>query len=83
MQGYVHTINRRRGLAAIATDGDGYTIIEVLGGDSISIGDQLEWDDEKSVGSAIYLNLTKAVQIRVNVHGHGIVESRVRQHLRL
>jgi hypothetical protein len=82
MQGYVHTINRRRGLVAIATNEHGYTIIEMVAGDSINIGDQMEWEDN-SLGRATYTNLTKAMQISVNVHGHGIPEARVRQKLRL
>jgi hypothetical protein len=82
MQGYVHTINRRRGLVAIATDGHGYTIIEVLGSELISIGDQVEWDDN-SLDREIFTNLTKGIQINVKVHGHGIPETRVRQKLRL
>jgi len=83
MRGYVHTINRRRGLVAIATDGHGYTIIEMLGSDMISLGDWLEWPEDHSLGSATYTNLTKAIQINVNVKYHGLTEARVRRMLRL
>jgi hypothetical protein len=83
MRGYVHTINRRRGRVAIATDGHGYTIIEMLGSDNISIGDWLEWPDDHYLGSATYTNLTKAIPISVNVRCHGVPETVVRRMLRL
>jgi hypothetical protein len=35
MTGYVHSINRRRGLVAIATAGHAFTIDELLGSDPI------------------------------------------------
>jgi hypothetical protein len=83
MTGYVHTINRRRGLVAIATDGHGFTIVEMLGSDPIHLGDRLEWDDALALGSAIYRNQTKLTKISVNVQGHGVHEARVRMKLKL
>jgi hypothetical protein len=83
MTGYVHTINRRRGLVAIATEGHGFTIIELLGSDPIHLGDRLEWDNAAVLGSAVYHNRTKATTLNVNVQSHGVLESRVRQRLRL
>jgi hypothetical protein len=83
MTGYVHTINRRRGRVAIATDGNGFTIIELVGSDPISIGDQLEWSNDTALGRAAYRNLTTGTALDVNVLAHGVPEARVRQQLRL
>jgi hypothetical protein len=82
MTGYVHTINRRRGLVAIATEGSGFTIVELLGSDPINLGDRLEWPND-TLGSAVYVNLTKGLKVRVNVQGHGVPETQVRQRLQL
>ena len=76
MKGHVHIINRRRGLVAIATEGHGFTIVELLTSDPISLGDRLEWHDDR-LGPATYLNLTRATKHSVNVHAHGVPESRV------
>jgi hypothetical protein len=83
MTGYVHTINHSRGLVVIATEGHGFTIVELLGSDPIHLGDRLEWDDASALGSAVYHNRTKATRINVNVQTHGVLESRLRQRLRL
>jgi hypothetical protein len=82
MRGYVHTINRRRGLVAISTD-RGFTIIELLGNDPIHLGDRLEWDEDIALGNATYRNLTKGTATQVNVHAHAVHGSRVRQRLKL
>jgi hypothetical protein len=82
MPGYVHTINPRRGLVAIATDGHGFTIIELVGSDLISIGDQLEWPNDTALGRAVCRNLTKGTAADVNVLAHGVHASRLRQQLR-
>jgi hypothetical protein len=68
---------------AIATGGHGFTIVELLGRDPIHLGDWPEWDHATALGSAVYFNQTKAARLGVNVHGHGVHESRVRQKLRL
>jgi hypothetical protein len=83
MTGYLHTINRRRGLAAIATEGSGFTILELVGGDPISIGDQLQWPNDTALGRTVYRNLTTGTDLQVNVLRHGVPESKVRQQLRL
>jgi hypothetical protein len=82
MTGYVHTINRRRGLVAIHEDGDGFTIVELPGSDPINLGDRLEWEDDR-LGTAVYANHTKGTQINVNVQAHGVAEPRVRPWLKL
>ena len=80
MTSYVHTINRRRGLVAIATEGSGFTIVELLGSDPINLGDRLEWPSD-TLGNAVYINLTKGLRISVNVQDHGVPETELRQQL--
>jgi hypothetical protein len=82
MTGYVHTINRRRGLAAIATRRSGFTIIELVGNPRIDVADEMEWDDT-ALGSAEYHNLTKGVRTNVVVLNHGVAQADVRKQLRL
>lgn len=82
MTGYVHTINRRRGLVAIATNEGGFTVLELRRSDPISIGDRMQWDAEET-GSAVYLNQTRASRITVAVLAHRVSDAEVRQLLRL
>jgi hypothetical protein len=63
---------------AIATEGQGFTSVELLGSDPIHLGDGMEWDDAAALGSAVYHNRTKATRINVNVQNHGVLEPRVR-----
>jgi len=79
--GYIHTINRRHGLVAIQTGAE-FTILRMLGSEPISLGDRLEWHDNR-LGNAVYLNLTKATKHSCNVQAHGVPADRVRQLLKL
>jgi hypothetical protein len=68
---------------AIATEGHDFTIVELLGSNPIHLGDGMEWDDVSALGSAVYHNRTKATRLNVKVQNHGVLESRVRQRVRL
>jgi hypothetical protein len=81
MTGYVHTINRRRGLVAIQADAF-FTIVQMLSSEPINLGDRLEWHDSR-LGIAAYLNLTKGTKLSFNVQAHGVPADRVRQLLQL
>ena len=81
MQGYVHTINRRRSLVAIATDA-GFTIAELLTSEPIHLGDRMEWHTV-GLGNAVLMNLTQGMRYSVNVYAHGEPEGRVRLRLKL
>jgi hypothetical protein len=72
MKGIVHFINRQSGMVAIATDGHGYTIIELLSDDEIDKGDQMWWANDTGLGREDYKNLTKNKMMHVYVQNHWV-----------
>jgi hypothetical protein len=83
MTGYVHTINRKRRLAALATEGHGFTIIELVGSEPIRIGDQFQWPSGRALGRTVFHNLSTGTTVNVNVLAHGVPQALVRQLLGL
>jgi hypothetical protein len=81
MKGIVRTMNRRRGMVAIETDGYGYTIIELLGDDDIEVGDEMAWANDTGLGGEKYRNLTKNKVMDVYVQNHWVPPQQLRQQL--
>lgn len=83
MTGVVHAINRKRGMVAIATESDGYIIIELLGDDEIEPGDEMAWTDEMCMGSEVFTNVTKRKKMDVIVQNLNVPKSLLQQQLLL
>ena len=76
-------MNPSRGMVAIATEDDGFTIIELLSAWEIEIGDSISWDNGHGLGSEVYANLTKDSRAKVYVQNHAVSRAAVRQQLLL
>jgi hypothetical protein len=83
MNGVVHTINRKRGMVAIQTDGYGFTIIELLSDDEIDVGDRMHWENDTGLGDEKYRNVTKGTFMDVYVQNHWVTPAQLRQQLRM
>jgi len=81
--GVVTVINPNRGMVAIETSDDGFTIIELLTDFKIGIGDKMVWDNGYGLGSAVYENQTKGNRIEVYVQNHAVSASHLRNQLML
>jgi len=79
--GTVTEINPARGMVAIATEDDGFTIIELLSDWDIEVGDSVGWADGYGLGSEVYENLTKGTREEVYVQNHGVSQANLRQQL--
>jgi hypothetical protein len=79
--GTVAAINPTRGMVAIATEDDGFTIIELLSEWEIEVGDSIVWTNGYGLGSEVYRNVTKQSSERVYVQNHAVSQSCVRQQL--
>ena len=82
-KGTVAAINSNRGMVAIATEDDAYTIIELLSDWDIEVGDEIRWKNGYGLGSEIYFNLTQNVELDVVVQNHSVSRSILRQQLLL
>jgi len=77
----VAAVNTKRGMVAIKTGDDGYTVIELLSDIELELGDQIAWAVDYGLGSEIYKNVSKGVSQEVYVQNHGVGESDIRQQL--
>jgi hypothetical protein len=79
--GTVAAMNPNRGMVALATEDDGYTIIELLSEFELEIGDRVTWENGHGLGSEIYHNVTKGTHEEVYVQNHGVSSGNLRQQL--
>lgn len=82
-QGSVAAVNKTRGMVAISTEDDGFTIIELLSNFELEVGDQMTWANGYGLGSEIYQNLSKGTSEEVYVQNHSVSKAILRQQLLL
>lgn len=80
-QGIVKAINPNRGMVGILAEDGRYTIIELLSGWEISVGDKIKWKNGYGLGSEIYENTTKRSSQEVYVQNHDVHEKYLRVQL--
>lgn len=81
--GVVTAINPNRGMVAIATEDDGFTIIELLSEFELEIGDSISWSNGYGLGHEVYKNLTKNCAEEVFVQNHAVNKASLRAQLLL
>jgi hypothetical protein len=81
--GTVAAMNAARGMVAIATEDDSFTIIELLSDWELHIGDAISWENGYGMGSEVYENLTRQTRSEVYVQNHAVHQSTLRQQLLL
>lgn len=70
MQASVKVINESKGMISVQIDGGDFIVLELLGSDDVDPGDALTGNLE-SLGSEIFVNVTKQVRLDVlvqNIH---------------
>lgn len=81
--GTVAAINPNRGMVAIATADDGFTIIELLSEFELEIGDSISWSNGYGLGHEIYKNISKGCSKEVFVQNHAVSQANLRAQLLL
>lgn len=79
--GTVAAMNPARGMVAISTEDDGFTIVELLSSWELEIGDSVRWANDYGLGSEVYENVTKSTRSGVFVQNHAVHASSVSQQL--
>ncbi len=79
--GNVAAINPERGMVAIKTHDDGFTIIELIEDWELGIGDELMWNNGYGLGSETYVNVSNGSQAEVYVQNHSVSQAMLRQQL--
>lgn len=81
--GTVVAMNPSRGMVAIETEDDGFTIVELLSEWDVEIGDAVVWANGYGLGSEVYENRTKRSRSTVYVQNHSVNRAILRQQLLL
>ena len=81
--GTVAAINPTRGMVAIATEDDGFTVIELLSDFELEIGDSVSWSNGYGLGHETYKNLSKGSSEQVYVQNHSVSQASLRAQLLL
>lgn len=79
--GTVAAMNPARGMVAISTEDDGYTIIELLEDWDLEPGDAITWRNGYGLGSEVYVNVSKGTRAEVYVQNHSVSQANLRQQL--
>ena len=70
-------------MVAIATEDDGFTIIELVSDWDIEVGDEMSWANGLVLGHEVYENLTKQSREEVFVQNHAVSQANLRKQLLL
>lgn len=81
MTGVVAQMNIGAGMVAVMTEGYGYSIFELLGGDPVEVGDHVSWGDDTALGDELLTNHTQRERYEVYFQNHHVPESQLRQQL--
>lgn len=79
--GTVASINASRGMVAIATTDDAYTIIELLSDFELNIGDEMSWSNGYGLGHEVYRNINTQCSEEVYVQNHSVSQNCLRDQL--
>ena len=77
MTGIVAKINHRRGMVAVQTESNGFSILELIGGEPIQEGDEVSWKNDTALGHEILSNLTKNLKYEVYFQDHWVDQGEV------
>lgn len=81
MKGVIKHINASRGMVAVLTEDGSYSVFELLGGDSVELGDVVSWKDDTALGGEQITNHTQNEQFEVYFQNHYVHPSQLRQQL--
>lgn len=81
MRGTISAINHNRGMVAVKTEDGDFSVFELLGGDSVELGDEVYWKDDTSLGSTKLQNITQGEVFGVFFQNHWIPENQLQQQL--
>lgn len=81
MEGVVFKINWQRGMVAIKTETDDFSIIELLGDGTIEEGDEVYWEDHTTLGGDVIKNVTQCCELDVYFQNHYVTANNLKQQL--
>ena len=77
MKGFVAKIIHHRGMVAVLTESNRFTILEMIGGDPIQEGDDVSWENDTALGPEVLSNLSQNQKYEVYFQDHGVGHNNV------
>lgn len=81
MKGTIHHINASRGMVAVMTKNEDYSVFELLSGNDVSVGDVVVWTGDTPLGREFLLNQTSGGRFEVYFQNHHVHKAQLRQQL--
>ncbi len=72
MKGQITNINLQKGMVAVLTDTEGYSIFEILSDDNFEIGDEVVWNENHPLGDCEIDNVTQDEKQEVYFQNHHV-----------
>jgi hypothetical protein len=81
MTGIIYDINPQRGMVAVQTENEDFSIFEIVSQDAIEIGQKVSWKETHPAASTIITNHTTGVRFRVLFQNHQVSKLKLDQQL--
>ena len=81
MKGTISNINWNRGMIAVLTESEDYSVFELLSEENIDIGDEVSWHENHPLGDCKITNHTKNEIIEIYFQDHWVTNQNLRRRL--
>jgi len=81
MRGTIYQINENRGMVGVFTEDGDFSIFELLSGDTVETGDEVQWQNDTGLGDEHLTNITHAESFDVYFQNHHVSKDQLRQQL--
>lgn len=82
MKGVISDINLQKGIVAVLTESEGYSIFEIISDDNLEIGDELNWSENLPMGTCAINNITKNEIINVYFQNHWYSNENIKKQMK-
>jgi len=81
MKGKIFEINQKRGMVAVLTESENFSIFEILTYDNFEIDDEVSWTENHPLGDCKIKNLTKNEMFIAYFQNHWITKDNLRKQM--
>lgn len=81
MKGLIHEINWQKGMVAVLTETENFSVFEIQSDDNFEIGDEIFWEEHRPLGDCTIKNLSKNETSEVYFQNHWISSDNLKQQL--
>jgi len=81
MKGIIFDINWERGMVAVLTESEDYSVFELLSEEHLDIGDEVSWNENHPLGDCKIKNYTKNEIIEIYFQDHWVNNQNLKSRL--